>query len=166
MDRKEFHHRPTGLCWRNLLSNASIDGVRLAVALAERLLTLHEGVVLEVSTLACQAQQLASSLDLLTTFHSKRLGHLEGWCFELDWELGELQVHMMELELAWERWDALVSSGYVSLEDVSGENEVVVEEEHIGEESFEMDEEQLWSPSSSDRAVLALVPDTPAFPTQ
>ncbi|KAF9642060.1 hypothetical protein BDM02DRAFT_3193997 [Thelephora ganbajun] len=151
---------------RNLLSNTSIDGVRLAAALAECLLTLHEGVVLDVSTLARQAQQLTSSLDLLTTFHSERLGCLEGQCFELDWELGELQVHMMELELAWEWWDAQVSLGYVSVEDVVGEGEVIVEEENTGEENFGMDEEQLWSPSSSNRTVLALIPDTSAFPTQ
>ncbi|KAF9651312.1 hypothetical protein BDM02DRAFT_3184575 [Thelephora ganbajun] len=84
----------------------------------------------------------------------------------LDQELGELQVRMMELELAWEQWDAQVSSGYVSVEDAAGEGKVIVEEENAGEENFGMDEEQLWSPSSSDRAVLALVPDTSAFPTQ
>ncbi|KAF9641964.1 hypothetical protein BDM02DRAFT_3194170 [Thelephora ganbajun] len=138
---------------RNLLSEASINGVYLAAALAECLLTLHEGVVLEVSTLARQVHQLASSLDLLTTFHSERLGCLEGWCFELDQELGELQ-------------DAQVSSGYISVEDAVGEGEAIVEEGNTGEENFGMDEERLWSPSSSDCAVLTLVPDTSAFPTQ
>ncbi|KAF9642268.1 hypothetical protein BDM02DRAFT_3133202 [Thelephora ganbajun] len=57
------------------------------------------------------------------------------------------------------------SSGYVS---AAGE-EVVVEEgvgERVAEEEIEMDEEGLWSPSSSDRAVLALIPDSSAFPTQ
>ncbi|KAF9642615.1 hypothetical protein BDM02DRAFT_3192935 [Thelephora ganbajun] len=151
---------------RNLLSNTSIDGVRLAVALAKCLLTLHEGVVLEVSTLACQVQQLVSSLDLLITFHSERLGRLEGRCFELDWELGELQVHMMELELAWEWWDAQVSLEYVSVEDGIEDGDVVVEEGGGGGDIIELDEERLWSPSSSNCAVLALVPDTFIFPTQ
>ncbi|KAF9650359.1 hypothetical protein BDM02DRAFT_3185398 [Thelephora ganbajun] len=150
---------------RNLLSNASIDSVCLAAALAERLLTLHEGVSLEVSTLARQAQQLMSSLDLLTTFHSKRLGHLEGWCFELDQELGEMWVHMMELELAWERCDVQISLGYVSVEDGIEDGDVIVEEGGGGGDTIKLDEEHLWSPSSSDCAILALIPEASVFPT-
>ncbi|KAF9644360.1 hypothetical protein BDM02DRAFT_3190689 [Thelephora ganbajun] len=133
--------------------------------MAKRLLTLHEGMVLEASTLAHQAQTLASSLDLLTTFHSERLGCLESRCFEMDQEMWEMWVRMMELELAWERRDQPLSSGYVSLEDAVGEGEVVVEE-RTEEEEVEMNEEGLWSLNSSDRAVLALVPDNLAFPTQ
>ncbi|KAF9642756.1 hypothetical protein BDM02DRAFT_3192726 [Thelephora ganbajun] len=62
---------------RNSAADSAIDGICLAATLAECLLTLHEGMVLEVSTLARQAQTLASSLDLLTTFHSERLGRLK-----------------------------------------------------------------------------------------
>ncbi|KAF9642803.1 hypothetical protein BDM02DRAFT_3192660, partial [Thelephora ganbajun] len=210
---------------RNQAADSAVDGLHLATTLAERLLTLHEGVVLEisslarqgqalassldllivahnerlgrlesrcfeqerelgelrvrmlelelaweqwefqassgyasvVSTLARQAQTLASSLDLLTSFHSKRLGRLKSHCFEMDREMGELRVQMMELELAWEQRNEPSSSGYISLEDG-----VVVEEGVVGEE-MEMGEEGLWSPTSSDRAILALVPDAPAM---
>ncbi|KAF9641885.1 hypothetical protein BDM02DRAFT_3194345 [Thelephora ganbajun] len=122
----------------NLASNSAVD------------------VVLEVSTLAHQAQMLVSSLDLLTTFHPKCLGHLESCCFEMDWEMGEMQVQMMELEMAWEQQEIQASSGYISLMDEVGEEE--------GE--LEMDEEGLWSPTSSNHTVLTLVPDGSAFPTQ
>ncbi|KAF9642579.1 hypothetical protein BDM02DRAFT_3193002 [Thelephora ganbajun] len=150
---------------RNLVADSAVDGLRLATTLAKRLLTLHEGVVLDVSTLARQAQTLASSLDLLTTFHSKRLGCLESRCFEMDREMGEMRVRMMELELAWEQRDQLLSSGYISLEDAVREDGVVVEE-GVEEEEMEIGEEDLWSPNSSDCAVLALVLDASALPTQ
>ncbi|KAF9643408.1 hypothetical protein BDM02DRAFT_3191682 [Thelephora ganbajun] len=87
----------------NLTADSAIDGLHLATTLAEWLLTLHEGVVLNISTLTHQAHTLASSLDLLTTFHSERLGRLESCCFEMDREMGEMWVQMMELELAWEQ---------------------------------------------------------------
>ncbi|KAF9642171.1 hypothetical protein BDM02DRAFT_3193762 [Thelephora ganbajun] len=70
----------------------------------------------------------------------------------------------LELELAWEQREFQASSRYVSMEGAAGEGDVGVEE-GVGEEEL-MDEEGLWSPNSSDRAVLALVPDTAAFPTQ
>ncbi|KAF9643820.1 hypothetical protein BDM02DRAFT_3191154 [Thelephora ganbajun] len=143
---------------RNQLADSAIDGMRLAATLAERLLTLHEGLALEVSTLARQAQTLASSLDLLTAFHSERSGRLESRCFEMDREMGEMRVRMMELELAWERRDQPQSSGYVSLEESVGEG--------VGEEEMEVGGEGLWSPNSSDHAVLALIPDASAFPVQ
>ncbi|KAF9643234.1 hypothetical protein BDM02DRAFT_3132565 [Thelephora ganbajun] len=123
------------------------------------------GMVLEVSTLARQAQTLASSLDLLTTFHSERLGCLESRCFEMDQEMREMRVWMMELELAWEQRDQPSSSGYVSLEDAAGEGDIMVEE-GVEEEELRVDEEGMWSPNSSDCAVLALIPDASAFPTQ
>ncbi|KAF9642217.1 hypothetical protein BDM02DRAFT_3193673 [Thelephora ganbajun] len=99
----------------NQAADSAIDGMRLAATLAERLLTLHKEVVLEVSTLARQAQMLASSLDLLTTFHSERLGRLKSCCFEMDHEMGEMWVRMMELELTWERRDQQSSSGAKTL---------------------------------------------------
>ncbi|KAF9642418.1 hypothetical protein BDM02DRAFT_3193309 [Thelephora ganbajun] len=95
---------------RNQLADSAIDGMRLAASLAERLLTLHEGLALEVSTLARQAQTLASSLDLLVAAHTERLGRLEGRCFDQEQELGEMRVRMLELELAWERMAFQASS--------------------------------------------------------
>ncbi|KAF9642225.1 hypothetical protein BDM02DRAFT_3133233 [Thelephora ganbajun] len=75
------------------------------------------------------------------------------------WE--ERGVRMLELELAWERRDQPRSSGYVS----AAEEGVVGEE--VEEEEVDMGEgEGLWSPNSSDRAVLALIPGSPSFPTQ
>ncbi|KAF9642123.1 hypothetical protein BDM02DRAFT_3133310 [Thelephora ganbajun] len=152
---------------RNQMADSAIDGTRLAAALAERLLTLHEGVALEVSTLARQAQMLASSLDLVTTTHNERLGRLESRCFDQERELGEMRVRMLELELAWERMEfRMSSSGYVS---APGEEVALMEEgeeEERVEEEVDMGEEGLWSPNSSDRAVLALVPDSSVFPTQ
>ncbi|KAF9643567.1 hypothetical protein BDM02DRAFT_3132346 [Thelephora ganbajun] len=100
---------------------------------------------------------LASSLDLLVTAHNDRLGHLESRCFEQERELGELRVRMLELELAWEQRALQASLEYASAAGegvVMGEEEVV--EGGIEEEEAEMDEEGLWSPNSSDRAVLAL----------
>ncbi|KAF9644363.1 hypothetical protein BDM02DRAFT_3190694 [Thelephora ganbajun] len=148
---------------RNLVADSVVDGLHLAATLAERLLTLHKGMVLKISTLAHQAQTLASSLDLLTTFHSERLGHLESRCFEMDWEMGEMRVRMMELEMAWEQQDLPSSLGYISLEEVVEESEVLVEG-RVEEEELGMDEEGLWSPNSSDHAILALIPDASAFP--
>ncbi|KAF9643775.1 hypothetical protein BDM02DRAFT_3191238 [Thelephora ganbajun] len=149
---------------RNQLADSAIDGMCLAAILAEQLLTLHEEVVLKVSTLARQAQTLASSLDLLTTFHSERLGRLESRCFEMDREMGEMRVQMMELELAWERRDVPSSSSYVSVEDAGEEGDVMVGERMEEEKEVETYEDGLWSPNSSDCAILALVPDAPAFP--
>ncbi|KAF9642305.1 hypothetical protein BDM02DRAFT_3133175 [Thelephora ganbajun] len=147
---------------RNQLADSAIDGMRLAATLAERLLTLHEGLALEVSTLARQAQMLASSLDLVTTAHNERLGRLESRCFEQERELGEMRVRMLELELAWERMEFRASSSsYVSAD---GEGEASME--GGVEEEVDMGEEGLWSPNSSDRAVLALVPNSSTFPTQ
>ncbi|KAF9645702.1 hypothetical protein BDM02DRAFT_3189490 [Thelephora ganbajun] len=76
-----------------------------------------------------------------------------------------MRVWMLELELAWERMEFQASSsGYVS----AGGEEAALAEEGMEEERIEeeddMGEEGLWSPNSSDRAVLALVPDAPAFP--
>ncbi|KAF9643037.1 hypothetical protein BDM02DRAFT_3132696 [Thelephora ganbajun] len=110
---------------------------------------------------------LASSLDLVTVAHNKRLGRLESCCFEQERELGEMRVRMLELELAWERMEfQALSLGYVS----AGGGEVALVGEGIEEERVEeevgMDEEGLWSLNSSDHAVLALVPDSSAFPTQ
>ncbi|KAF9648384.1 hypothetical protein BDM02DRAFT_3129084 [Thelephora ganbajun] len=137
---------------RNQLADSAVNGMHLATVLAKWLLTLHEEVVLEVSTLARQ--------------------------------MGEMRVWMMELELAWERMEfQTLSLGYISAggEEVGlveeGIEEEVVEEEvgldegveeglEEGEEEVEMGEEGLWSPNSSDRAILALVPDSSVFPTQ
>ncbi|KAF9642312.1 hypothetical protein BDM02DRAFT_3193505 [Thelephora ganbajun] len=144
----------------NQVADSAIDGIRLAATLAEWLLTLHEGVALE-------AQMLASSLDLVTVAHNERLGRLESHCFEQEQELGEMRVRMLELELAWERQEFQVSSGYAS---AVGEEAALVEEGmeegRVEEEELMEGEDGLWSPNSSDRAVLALMPDSFVFPTQ
>ncbi|KAF9642238.1 hypothetical protein BDM02DRAFT_3193622 [Thelephora ganbajun] len=73
-----------------------------------------------------------------------------------------------ELELAWEQMEFRASSGYASAvgEEVASREGGVEEERVEEEEEVEMGEEGLWSPNSSDRAILALVPDAPAFPVQ
>ncbi|KAF9643519.1 hypothetical protein BDM02DRAFT_3191505 [Thelephora ganbajun] len=123
----------------NQLADSAIDGMRLAATLSERLLTCHEGLALEVSTLARQAQTLASSLDLLVAAHNERLGRLEGRCFDQERELGELRVRMLELELAWEQREFQASSGYASAVGegvVMGEEEVVEQQEGMEEEEM------------------------------
>ncbi|KAF9642523.1 hypothetical protein BDM02DRAFT_3133032 [Thelephora ganbajun] len=104
---------------------------------------------------------------LASPFHKRRFlkvaSRKEGGSLYWWEEMGEMRVRMMELELAWEQRDLPQSSGYVSLEEAVGEGEAVVGEE-VEEEGMEIGEEGLWSPNSSDRAVLALVPDAPVFP--
>ncbi|KAF9641841.1 hypothetical protein BDM02DRAFT_3194453 [Thelephora ganbajun] len=67
------------------------------------------------------------------------------------------------LKLAWEWMGFQASSGYASAVGEGAEEGV---EERVEEEEVDMGEEGLWSPNSSDRAVLALIPDAPVFLTQ